>query len=266
MNTSLSGAQRHRDLIDDQFTRQAARFAASPSLHSDAALNLLVDTSGVRAEHETLDVACGPGSVVAAFARRARRSVGLDATEAMLDQARGLAAKLGLANVEWRRGDVYELPFDDQSFDVVSCRFAFHHLQEPARALAEMTRVCRVGGVIVVCDGLAADDPAKAAALNSFELFRDPSTVAFRPLQFHLDLFAAADLPLSRQAMYQVPVEREALIAGSFPVDNDRDGLRRMIDAAVDGDKFGMNAHWDGDTVRMSYTAAILVAERPRGV
>jgi ubiquinone/menaquinone biosynthesis C-methylase UbiE len=265
MTTSASGAERHSALIDDQFTRQAERFAASPTLHSEAALNLLVDTSGVSAGDETLDVACGPGSVVAAFARRARRSIGLDATEAMLDQARALAAKLLLDNVAWHRGDVYQLPFTDESFDVVSCRFAFHHLREPARALAEMIRVCRVGGAIVLCDGLASDDPAKAAALNAFEQFRDPSTVEFRPLQFHLDLFASAGLAVARQATYQVPVEREALIAGSFPEADDRAALRQMIDEAVDGDRLGMNARRDGETVRMSYAAIILAAVRPSG-
>src|SRR5258705_1787517 len=139
------GAERHRTLIDDQFTRQAARFAASPALHNEAALTVLLDASGVAAHHQTLDVACGPGSVVAAFARRAQASVGLDATRAMLDRARALAARLGLGNVEWHQGDVYGLPFGDNSFDVVSCRFAFHHLQEPARAFFEMIRVCRGG-------------------------------------------------------------------------------------------------------------------------
>lgn len=262
MTSSASGAERHRALIDDQFTRQAERFAASPNLHAEQALNLLVETAGVRPEHETLDVACGPGSVVAAFARRARRSVGLDATEAMLTQARALGTKLGLENVAWHRGDVYALPFADETFDIVSCRFAFHHLQDPVQALAEMIRVCRRGGAIVLCDGLASDDPVKAAALNAFEHIRDPSTVAFRPLQFHLDLIEEAKLPLVRQAMYQVPVEREALVAGSFPEGNDREALRRLIDASVEGDKLGMNARRDGDTVRMSYVAAILVAER----
>jgi len=253
----------HRALIDDQFTRQAARFAASPALHNEAALELLVEASGVQSHDETLDVACGPGTVVAAFARRARRSVGLDATQAMLDQARSLESKLGLKTVAWHQGDVYALPFGDGAFDIVSCRFAFHHFEEPGRALGEMKRVCRPGGVIVVCDGLASDDPAKAAALTAFERFRDPSTVAFRPLGFYLDLFAAVGLPKPRQSFYQVPVEREALIAASFPVGDDYVALRRMIDEAVEGDRLGMNARRSGDTVRMSYPSAILAATKP---
>ena len=91
-------------------------------------MTLLVEAAQTRPEDETLDIACGPGTVVAAFARQARRSVGLDATDAMLQQARDLAAKRGLQNAEWQMGDVYQLPYADGSFDIVSCRFAFHRL------------------------------------------------------------------------------------------------------------------------------------------
>ncbi len=127
-------ASTHQASIIDQFSRQAELFATAPALHDKGALDLLVDAAGPGAGDSSLDVACGPGTVVAAFAGRLRRAVGLDATEAMLDQARKLAASQGLANVEWHQGDVYALPFADSAFDIVSCRFAFHHLDEPARA------------------------------------------------------------------------------------------------------------------------------------
>jgi SAM-dependent methyltransferase len=255
--------ERHRLLIEDQFTRQAEIFARSPSLHNEAALTLLVDASLPCAEDETLDVACGPGTVVAAFAPKVRRSVGLDATEAMLRQARELAAQRGLRNVAWRQGDVYALPFTEASFDIVSCRFAFHHLQDPARAFAEMVRVCRPNGRIVLCDALASDDPAKAAALNRMERHRDPSTAEFRPLVSLLGLFDRAGLPTPSATYYQVATEREQLIARSFPHNDDRALLRRMIDESVDGDTMGMNARRAGDAVMLAYPAVILVARKP---
>jgi len=114
----------HDSLIQDQFSRQAELFARSPELHGDAQVMLLVDAARAQPSDESLDVACGPGTVVAAFAARVRRAVGLDATGAMLDQARALAAERNLVNVEWQLGDVYRLPFADGSFDIVSCRFA----------------------------------------------------------------------------------------------------------------------------------------------
>jgi ubiquinone/menaquinone biosynthesis C-methylase UbiE len=261
MTTPASAAQAAR--IDDQFSRQAELFANSPALHDKAALDLLVEAAVPQPSESSLDVACGPGTVVAAFAARCAQSAGLDATAAMLDQARALAAARGLANVAWHQGDVYALPFGDASFDIVSCRFAFHHLERPRRALAEMARVSRPGGRIVLCDAVCSDDPAKAAALNRMERHRDPSTVEFRPLAFLLGLFAEAGLPAPRASFYQVVAERERLIAGSFPANDDRALLRRMIDEAVDGDTMGMGARRKGETVTLAYRAAILAVTKP---
>jgi ubiquinone/menaquinone biosynthesis C-methylase UbiE len=254
----------HSSQIRDQFSRQAESFAAAPSLHNEAALSLLVDAAAPLASDSALDVACGPGSVVAAFAARVRHATGVDATSAMLDQARRLAAAKSLQNVEFHEADVYELPFPDQSFDIVSCRFAFHHFEEPSRAFAEMVRVCRFGGRIVLCDGLASDDPAKAEGLNRMERHRDPSTVAFRTLGYLTELFTGAGLPTPAQVFYRVPAEREGLIAASFPANDDRGLLRRMIDDSVDGDLLGMESHRKGGTVVLSYPSVILSSQKTR--
>ena len=68
----------HDALIGQQFGLQAERFARSPELHSDAQLNVLVEAAAPKPTDESLDVACGPGTVVAAFARHVRRAVGLE--------------------------------------------------------------------------------------------------------------------------------------------------------------------------------------------
>jgi ubiquinone/menaquinone biosynthesis C-methylase UbiE len=260
--SSTAAAEAHAATIADQFTRQAEVFAAAPVLHDKDALNLLVEAAQPRPSDVSLDVACGPGSVVLAFAKRVARATGLDATPAMLEQARVAAQRSSATNVDWYTGSVYALPFADGSFDIVSCRFAFHHLQEPARAFAEMVRVCRPGGRIVLCDAVASDDPIKAAAFNAMERFRDPSTIEFRPLAFHVGLFAISALPTPEVRFYDVPVERERLIAASFPEGGDRDALRSMLDAAVENDAMGVGARRHGDTMRFAYRAAVLVATK----
>ena len=257
---AMAAAAAHAATVVDQFTRQAAQFAASPVHHNQAALDLLVAAARPERSDVSLDVACGPGSVVAAFARHVSHATGLDATAAMLEEARMLSVRLGLGNVAWHRGDAYALPFVDGTFDIVSCRYAFHHMQAPARALAEMVRVCRAGGRIVVCDALASDEPSKAAALNAMERYRDPSTVEFRPLASYLALFAGAGLPEPAIHRYPVPAERERLVAMAYPLGDDRVGLRAMLDAAVEGDTMGVGARRDGDTMRFEYPAAVLVA------
>jgi ubiquinone/menaquinone biosynthesis C-methylase UbiE len=256
-------AAAHQAAIVDQFSRQAEGFAKSSGLHGEAVLEVLVQAVSPRPEDNVLDVACGPGTVVAAFAPHARRVTGLDATEAMLVQARALASKRRLTNVEWQVGDAYALPFADGSFDIVNCRFTFHHLQEPRRAFAEMVRVCRPGGRVVLCDSVASDDPAKAAAFNGMERYRDPSTVEFRTLGFLLSLFGEAGLPSPAMHRFEVPTERDSLVARSFPVNGDRDGLCRMITEAADTDAMGVNARREKDTVVFGYQSVVLVATKP---
>jgi SAM-dependent methyltransferase len=250
----------HAAAIADQFTRQAPGFAAAPALHNQAALDLLVDAARPLATDVSLDVACGPGSVVVALAGHVREAAGLDATEAMLGEARSLAARTGARNVAWHRGDAYALPFPDAAFDIVTSRFAFHHLEEPARAFAEMVRVARPGARLVLCDACASDDESKAAAFNAMERFRDPSTVAFRPLTFLRGLYAVVGLPEPEVRFYRVPAERDRVVALSFPEGGDRAGLRAMLDASVEGDPMGVGARRDGATMRFAYPAAVLVA------
>lgn len=253
----------HQALIEDQFTQQAELFANAPALHDAAALGALVQAASPHRNDTSLDVACGPGTVVAAFAKYVRHAIGLDATDAMLDQARKLASGRALTNVSWQQGDVRALPFANAAFDIVSSRFAFHHFEEPEKAFAEMVRVCRPGGRIVLCDAVASDDSEKAAAFNAMERFRDPSTVEFRTLAFLVDLFRDIGLPAPTQTFYQVPVELEALLKASFPVGDDRDGVRAIIRDAIDGDKMGVNARKHGEKIRFDYASVILAASKP---
>ena len=250
----------HDAEIVDQFSRQAEAFAQSQALHNARALDLLVAAGQPSASDASLDVACGPGTIVIAFAKRVRHATGLDATQAMLAQGKEKAAAEGIANVAWSRGSVYALPFRDAGFDIVSCRFAFHHLEGPTAAFAEMIRVCARGGRIVLCDAYCSDDPAKAAAFNHMERFRDPSTVEFRTLGFLRALFHDAALGEPKLATYAVPAEISDVIERSFPVNNDRAGLRRLIEESVAGDTMGVGARLGEKGVEFSYPAAVLSA------
>ena len=162
----------HQDRILDQFTRQALPFSEAPAMADAEAIDRLIAVAGAGADSICLDVACGPGLVALRLAGRAGAVTGIDATPAMIERARELAAARGILNVDWRVGSAYELPFPDAAFDVATCRFAFHHLEDPACALREMIRVVRPGGSIVVCDSVASDDPRKRIAAPSRSSWR----------------------------------------------------------------------------------------------
>jgi ubiquinone/menaquinone biosynthesis C-methylase UbiE len=253
----------HERAIQDQFSRQAVGFSVAPELHAGEIIALVVDAAKPQPDDRAIDLACGPGTVACALAKRVRHVIGLDSTPAMLEQARGLAQRQMLDNVEWRPGDVYQTPFADGSFDIVTCRFAFHHFQNPALAFAEMVRLAAPNGRIVVCDGLASNEPVKAEAFNAMERHRDPSTVEFRTLSYLRRLFQAAGLGDPQVQRFDVPYLASDLVARSFPVNGDRAGLLAIIEGTVEGDTMDVGARWTPEGVRFAFRSAVLSAVKP---
>src|SRR5258705_1592658 len=77
----------HQELILDQFTRQATVFSTAPSITDEEALGMITTAARPAPADRLLDVACGPGLVVCAFAPHVREAIGIDMTPAMLEQA-----------------------------------------------------------------------------------------------------------------------------------------------------------------------------------
>jgi ubiquinone/menaquinone biosynthesis C-methylase UbiE len=101
-----------------------------------------------------LDIGCGPGSITLGLARYVApaATVGVDQSEEPLEVARTLAGEHNVGNVRFERANVYELPFDNASFDVVYGHQVLQHLADPVAALSEARRVLRPGGYLAVRD------------------------------------------------------------------------------------------------------------------
>ena len=252
----------HRDLILDQFTRQAVPFSTAPGIKDEQALRLLIEFTGAGQKDTVLDVACGGGIVVCAFARVVKHATGIDLTPAMIERARALAAERRLTNVSWKQGDVLPLPYADGSFSLVTSRFAFHHFLDPRAVLAEMTRVCAPGGRVAVIDSEASSDPAKAAEFNRMEKLRDPSHVRAMPLAELKGLFAGAGLPSPRVTNYRLEGNLEGLLSRSFPLPGDADKIREIFATSLGDDGLGIPMSRDGERIRYAYPVAVLVSDR----
>jgi SAM-dependent methyltransferase len=253
----------HQGLILDQFTRQATVFSTAPAITDEDALRMIVEAARPAPDDTVLDVACGPGLIICAFAPHVRQATGIDVTPAMLERARKLAREKGLANIAWRHDDVYSLPYDDASFTIITSRFSFHHFLDPAAVLREMVRVCAPGGRIVVVDDYASEDPAKAAAFNRLEKLRDPSHSRCLTLTELKGLFGAAGLPEPDATFYELRGDVPSLLARSFPNPGDDVRIIEMFKAsAVDG-RLGVPVRLDRDEIYYAYPVAILAASRP---
>ena len=134
----------------------------------------------------------------------AREVVGLDPVPELLELARARA----LPNTEFVEGDGTALPFPDGAFDLAGTHRTLHHVAQPERIVAELARVTRPGGRVLVVDQLASDDATVAATLHEFETARDSSHTRLLTDGELRELFAANELALLRQRHEE---ERRAL-------------------------------------------------------
>lgn len=122
----MAAVKDHNQIVREEFTRQAAAYAANPTIVDPEHIARLVHAVHPAPEHRVLEVGTGPGYVAMGFAAVARE-VGVDLTEAPLALAKQRRQEPGLHNVRFQQADTMYLPFADGEFDIVLCRLEFHH-------------------------------------------------------------------------------------------------------------------------------------------
>ncbi len=163
--------------VDQQFSAVAANYTTSHVHAQGEDLARMVDLAASQKTWRVLDAGCGAGHAALTFAPHVAHITGVDLSEAMLAQCRQNAAARSLTNVDFRRGDVEALPFEDASFDLVISRYSAHHWPQPQQALREIRRVLQPGGQFILSDIVSFDDFAVDTHVQAIELLRDPSHV-----------------------------------------------------------------------------------------
>jgi SAM-dependent methyltransferase len=252
----------HDREILDQFTRQANPFADMPAHSQQASMVQILRVSRIEPEHSVLDVACGPGLLSCALALHARSVIGVDLVPAMLERARRECAKVGAANLQFQLADARSLPFVDASFDRVVTRYSFHHLTEPAVVLAELTRVCRPGGLVCVID--VAPAATHREAFDHFERLRDPSHTRALCVEELVSLFEGAGLRGVEVERFRLGMQLEPQLAASFPREGDAARIRGLFeqDLASGEDQLGVGAERAGGEIHFAYPCAIVVGRK----
>ena len=124
--------------------------------------------AGMQPGEQVLDVGCGTGTLAMEVARRVGREgrvAGVDPGPQQIARARAKAARRN-APIEFQIGVIEQLPFPDQTFDVVLSTLMMHHLPTPLKrqGLAEIARVLKPGGRLVIADFKRKQDRAGQAA------------------------------------------------------------------------------------------------------
>jgi ubiquinone/menaquinone biosynthesis C-methylase UbiE len=162
-----------QDATRERFARTADRVAALQDARAaelEAKVARFVAPEG---DERALDSGTGSGALAFALAPHVREVVGVDVVPELLDQARKRAGQF--PNATFVEADANKLPFGYGEFDLAGTLRTLHHIARPELAVAELVRVTRAQGRLLVVDQIAPVDPLAAAELNRFERARDPS-------------------------------------------------------------------------------------------
>ncbi|WP_144632424.1 class I SAM-dependent methyltransferase [Bordetella genomosp. 13] len=167
----------HDAAVDRQFGPQAAAYLASTVHAQGEDLRQLAALAGEHPQARVLDLGCGGGHVSFHVAPRVAHVTAYDLSQQMLDVVAAEAARRGLSNVATCRGKAERLPFGDEEFDLVMCRYSTHHWSDPGKALREALRVLKPRGTAVFVDVVSPGQALLDTWLQAIEVLRDTSHV-----------------------------------------------------------------------------------------
>lgn len=165
-----------KSLVQEQFGATAQDYLTSKPHAQGKSLDRLIELTRPQPDWHALDVATGAGHTAYAFAPHVARVWATDITEEMMSLVREQADKRRLANLRVAYAKAEALPFEDDSFDLVTCRIAPHHFESIARFLDEARRVLKRTGTFALVDNVVPEGSV-GDYMNAFERFRDPSHI-----------------------------------------------------------------------------------------
>jgi ubiquinone/menaquinone biosynthesis C-methylase UbiE len=253
--------KKHREAIQKQFARTAEAFSKTAVRDTPEVLAEKVEFAKPLPTDVALDVACGPGAYSLALASRVKFARGIDITTEMIHRARAFQAEQQIANAAFDCGEAEALPYADDTFDLVTCQMSFHHMPKPEAALAEMVRVAKPAGRIVVIDTLAPESDEKFELHNAIEESRDPSHTSALRLTTFLTMFDNCGLEILRQSLKrrQRSFNHWMLRAGLEPKHKRYQETRKLLEGTMAGDKAGHSPVVQGDDIIVTHNEGLFL-------
>ena len=198
------------DATRERFARTAERVAELQDARAAELEQQVVRFVAPAGDERALDSGTGAGALAFALAPHVREVVAVDLVPELLEQGRKRGA--GFPNVTFVEGDATKLPFELGSFDLTASLRTLHHIARPELAVAELVRVTRQRGRVLVVDQIAPVDPLAALELNAFERARDPSHARALADVDLRNLFEANGLVLLRDEYEREPRDLDSYL------------------------------------------------------
>jgi len=229
---------RQREIVRERFTATAEVFGESVMQTRAAEAEILAEMVAAKKSDCAVDLACGTGALAVAFAGHVRWIIGLDLTPAMLTVALRAVRDANARNVAVAIGNAQEIPFPDESLDLVLSSYALHHVPEPARVIGEMSRVLKRGGRAGIIDIYAQEDSGTAEMHDRIERVRDPSHMRTLARSEFASLFAGSGLRIigTHVEEHAVTFDQWMHNAGREPSDPEYIETRRLMETTIPDD------------------------------
>jgi len=249
--------------------RAKAIFGARADLYTTSAahtdrevLSRLVEIANPEADWRVLDVGTGTGHTALAFAPHVREVVDLDLTEEMLREARKLAQEQSADNVTFQPADVHRLPRElDASFNLVTCRRAAHHFSDIDRALTEMARTLRPGGMLLIDDRSVPEDDWIDETMHRLDCLHDESHVRQYRASRWIALLESAGLSVEVVEPYTKHRPVAALTARVSP-ENVAE-IRAILDVLSPEEQAKLRLESVDDELRSTHWYVMVAARKP---
>ena len=257
-------SKKHKEAVQKQFAKTVEAFSKTAVRDTPEVVAEKVEFARPQPSDLALDVACGPGTLALALARRVRSARGIDLTEEMLRQAREFQREQQAANLFFDRGDAEQLPYPDAAFDLVTCECSLHHMAKPQKALAEMVRVMKPEGRLLIIDTLAPEGDARFELYSRIETLRDPSHAKTLKLTTFLSLFDDLGLALARQSFKRRSRSFNNWMkrAGVATADQRYNETRKLMEESIAGDLAGFSPKLQGDDILITHNEGIFLLLR----
>jgi ubiquinone/menaquinone biosynthesis C-methylase UbiE len=219
----------HEDQVRARFAATAERLARHAAARADELAARVRSFAEPRGDERALDAGTGTGALAFALAPLVGEVVAVELVPELLAEARRHGA--AYENVSFLEADMTRLPFEVASFDLTATLRTLHHLPRPELAVAELARVTRAGGHVLVIDQIGPIDPLAAIELDRFERTRDPSHTRLLPDGDMRALFEANRLVLLRARFEREPRELDRYLDLAGCAGEAREQARRLAPA-----------------------------------
>jgi ubiquinone/menaquinone biosynthesis C-methylase UbiE len=269
---SIQFTNMSKQLVQQQFGANAAKYATSTVHAKGASLARLVELVEPQSDWLALDVATAAGHTAMIFAPHLRKVIATDLTPQMVEVARHMAEERGIDNITVEQADAEALPFPDAHFDLITCRIAAHHFPRVDRFLNEAARVLHPGGTLAVVDNIAPGSHLrgkKARRLreagdyyNAFEKLRDPSHHRCLSQDEWVYAFLHAGFTIQHQELAEKWIDFDSWAARMQVGGDDLIRLRVMLVQAPENVTEFLTPQFTGDRIDFRLTELILVGTR----